>query len=505
MGIFPYIYFMVEDFHVAKEAKTISLYAGMVTSAFTFAEFLSGVFWGRLSDRIGRKPVLLIGLLGTALSVLIFGFAPSLGVALFARFLGGLLNGNMGVLATTVNELVKVKDHEARAYIVMPTAWGLGSIIGPVIGGLLARPCYFYPEVFRPGSVWDRFPYLLPNLFSAGAVCISVVIGILFLEETHAERKKERDRGCELGDRLLSGIWWRKVKPTKAQMDEEQPLLRAEDQLPGYRTSGNLRQALVATNTETPVRTSDSTKKTKGKVFTKNIILNIASFGILAFHTMTFDQLFPVFLSTAPPEGGKPVVSSPLKFIGGFGYDNQEIGVVIAVQGFYSLIASWYIFPWAVRRLGELRLFQLLAALYFLHYMATPYLVLLPGRVWQEVGIYAVIFWKCTFSTLAYPSNVILTKNAVPSSLWMGTIMGFHASAASLCRAFGPTVSGFLFTIGLETGYSGLAWWCSGLVALVGSVVAMNLTDARETLVEKFDEDDQTRIALPTATTTPEA
>lgn len=91
MSIFPYIYYMVKDFGIAD--NDISFYAGMVTSAFTFAEFSTGMLWGRLSDKIGRKPVLLTGLAGTALSVLVFGFAPNIWVALFARALGGLLNG----------------------------------------------------------------------------------------------------------------------------------------------------------------------------------------------------------------------------------------------------------------------------------------------------------------------------------------------------------------------------------------------------------------------------
>lgn len=93
MSIFPYIYYMVKDFNITEDESKISLYAGMVTSAFTFAEFSTGVMWGRLSDRIGRKPVLMIGLAGTGLSVLMFGFASNLPMALIARALGGLLNG----------------------------------------------------------------------------------------------------------------------------------------------------------------------------------------------------------------------------------------------------------------------------------------------------------------------------------------------------------------------------------------------------------------------------
>lgn len=93
MSIFPYIYYMVRDFNITNDETKISFYAGMVTSSFTFAEFSTSVFWGRLSDKIGRKPVLLMGLGGTGLSVLTFGFARSLPVALFARALGGFLNG----------------------------------------------------------------------------------------------------------------------------------------------------------------------------------------------------------------------------------------------------------------------------------------------------------------------------------------------------------------------------------------------------------------------------
>jgi MFS family permease len=93
MSIFPYIYFMIEDFHITDDANKIAIYAGMVTSAFTFAEFSTGLMWGKISDKVGRKPVLMMGLIGTAISVLMFGFATSLPLALFARALGGILNG----------------------------------------------------------------------------------------------------------------------------------------------------------------------------------------------------------------------------------------------------------------------------------------------------------------------------------------------------------------------------------------------------------------------------
>ena len=114
MSIFPYIYYMIEDFGITKSTTQIAIYAGMVTSSFALAEFSTSVLWGRLSDKIGRKPVLLCGLAGTAVSMIIFGFSTNLPMALLARALGGFLNGNIAVLQTTVAELVTVKEHQRK-------------------------------------------------------------------------------------------------------------------------------------------------------------------------------------------------------------------------------------------------------------------------------------------------------------------------------------------------------------------------------------------------------
>lgn len=93
MSIFPYIYYMVQSFNITSDDRQIAIYAGMVTSAFAFAEFSSGFAWGRASDKVGRKPILLSGLAGTGLSMVVFGFAQNIQTALAARALGGLLNG----------------------------------------------------------------------------------------------------------------------------------------------------------------------------------------------------------------------------------------------------------------------------------------------------------------------------------------------------------------------------------------------------------------------------
>ncbi|KAL6807640.1 major facilitator superfamily domain-containing protein [Trichoderma sp. SZMC 28013] len=509
MSIFPYIYYMIEDFKITEDPTQISVYAGMVTSAFTLAEFATGVMWGKLSDKIGRKPVLLSGLIGTAISVLIFGFAPSLPVALFARAMGGLLNGNIGVLQTTVAELVTVKEHQPRAYTIMPMVWCIGSIIGPMIGGALARPCVSYPAYFARGSIWDQYPYLLPNLFSAATVLFGVVVGILFLEETHLGKKGEKDRGREIGDRIAALF----TRATYGRADKHEKLhLLADGQQNGYgalsdsptpdatkpprgREDGDVppgyRSRDISPQVSSPdtAETSDVQPDQPTKIFTKPVVMNIISYGILAFHTITYDQLFPVFLSTAPPK--EPILELPFKFVNGFGLETKAIGVIISVQGFYSLLSNYLIVTPMTRRLGPLRLFRLIAFSYFALYLVTPYVVLLPESL-RMPAIYLLVIWKCTFSTMAYPSNAILLANSAPSKQVLGTINGVAASTASLCRALGPTLSGFLYAMGLQSGYSGLAWWFSGLVTIVGAYLSSQITEGTQAPVSgEISEADQ--------------
>jgi hypothetical protein len=104
---------MVKDLHDGDETDA-SFYAGLLVSAYAVAEAMTAMGWGALSDRYGRKPIVLIGLGGVAISSLVFGLAKSYWVALLARFIGGALNGNVAVMQTMVAEMVKKPEHERK-------------------------------------------------------------------------------------------------------------------------------------------------------------------------------------------------------------------------------------------------------------------------------------------------------------------------------------------------------------------------------------------------------
>ncbi|KAJ5131369.1 uncharacterized protein N7515_007408 [Penicillium bovifimosum] len=468
MSIFPYVYHMVESFHVTDNDRQIALYAGMITSSFTFAEFSAGMFWGRMSDRIGRKPVLIMGLVGTAISMVVFGFAPNLATAMIARALGGMLNGNIGVLQTTVAEIVTKKEHQPRAYSIMPFVWCLGSIIGPAMGGALAQPCDNYPALFARSTLWDKFPFLLPNLVCITVLICGIVVGFLFLEETHPEKKHQRDPGLELGHWLVNQLWGSRVQlPDDSDVDVQEKYFDAPPDYTSAESSPCLR----------PVDCDlEGQKSPAPKAFTRQVIVVIVAYGILAYHSVSFDQLMPVFLST--PRSDDEVVL-PLKFTGGLGMATKTIGFMLAVQGVYSMIAQLWLFPFVVKHFGTLRTFRFVLLAWPPLYLAVPYLVLLPIKL-QTFAVYASLISKITFHVIAFPATAILLANAAPSSKVLGSINGVAASTASLSRALGPTLTGLLHSKGLDSGYSVLAWWGCGLVCLVGAIQSFWMEESAE-------------------------
>ncbi|KGO74053.1 Major facilitator superfamily domain, general substrate transporter [Penicillium italicum] len=474
MSIFPYVYHMVESFHVTDNDRQIALYAGMITSSFTFAEFSAGMFWGRMSDRIGRKPVLIMGLVGTAISMVVFGFAPNLATAMIARALGGMLNGNIGVLQTTVAEIVTKKEHQPRAYSIMPFVWCLGSIIGPAMGGALAQPCDNYPTLFARSTLWDKFPFLLPNLVCITVLVCGIVVGFLFLEETHPEKKHRRDPGLELGHWLVNLCWGSRVQlPDHSDVDVKEKYFDAP---PGYETAESspcLRPVDDGASADCDL---EGQKSPAPKAFTRQVILAIVAYGILAYHSVSFDQLMPVLLST--PRSDDDVVL-PLKFTGGLGMATKTIGFMLAVQGVYSMIAQLWLFPFVVKHFGTLRTFRFVLLVWPPLYLAVPYLVLLPAKI-QMLAVYVSLISKITFHVIAFPATAILLANAAPSSKVLGSINGVAASTASLSRAFGPTITGLLHSKGLNSGYSVLAWWACGLVCLIGAIQSFWMEESPE-------------------------
>ena len=138
-SIFPYLPEMIESFGVPKHE--VGRWAGITSAIFSLSQAVTSIFWGKASDRFGRKPVLLAGMICLMSSGLLLGFSQNLAMAIVARLCAGASHGNTGVLKTFVAELVPRKELQPRAFTIMPLVWAIGSIFGPSF-------------VLYPGSLW---------------------------------------------------------------------------------------------------------------------------------------------------------------------------------------------------------------------------------------------------------------------------------------------------------------------------------------------------------------
>nr|POE59159.1 putative membrane protein [Quercus suber] len=198
-SISPYLPDMASTFDGVDESQ-VGLYVGLIASAFALAQFITNFAWGWLSDRVGRKPIVLTGTLFTAVCFIAFGFCRQMWQAVLVQALMGLVNGNQGVISTCLGEITD-RSNQSRAFTYLPVIYGIGGITGPIVGGLLV----FKQNPFDTTKP-NPYPYLAPNLFSAAILVIDFVLTAIFLEESLECAQDLPPLGKRFGS-LFSWLW----------------------------------------------------------------------------------------------------------------------------------------------------------------------------------------------------------------------------------------------------------------------------------------------------------
>lgn len=147
--------------------------------------------WSHLSDKYGRKPILLISVGANCLLSSTFGFSRSYKMLLLIRFLMGLAKS--GQAATTKVMLAESADGTqlARGFALLGLGWQSGALAAPALGGMLAKPAHTLPALFK-GGIFDRYPYALPSLAVAVPPAIIVLLSIPLMRETHPKYRKQK-------------------------------------------------------------------------------------------------------------------------------------------------------------------------------------------------------------------------------------------------------------------------------------------------------------------------
>lgn len=376
----------------------------------------------------------------------------------------------------------------------MPFVWYVGTIIGPSIGGTFSDPHQSLPTLFPSGCLFDRFPYLLPNVVCAALLLTGVILGYFLLEETHPDFKASAPASSA---RLLCESTYL-VDARRTSESPERP-----NQVVRYGT-------FAADKKAKPYAPADAPSTSiwgNGKIFAVLIALSI-----FTYHSMTYDQLMPIFLeddraspasasrSQSPTDAAGGLWPGFLYSRGGLGLSIPAVGGIMAVDGAIALFVQAVIFPLAAELVGVRTLFMTVTILHPVSFLIVPLLAHVPERAVYP-GVYACLAVRGLLSIIAYPLLLILIKAATPVSSARGMINGLAASAGAVCRMIAPPVAGLLYSIGSRHDCTALAWLGSAAVAAGGAVQCFWVDNpSRESVSDvecRPDEEDDLRLDSP--------
>ncbi|TVY80317.1 Efflux pump azaK [Lachnellula suecica] len=191
-GIFPFLPRMVRENGNLKETQ-VGYYSGLIESAFSLTQMLLMISWGRASDRIGRRPVLVFSLSGVSIATAIFGLSKSIPQMVIFRCCAGIFAGTIVTIRTMISENSTPRT-VARAFSFFAFSGNMGMFLGPLIGGALSNPLEQYPNVFGSLRFLKEFPYALPT-FITGTIGASAALlcGFLIKEASTLFRKSENN------------------------------------------------------------------------------------------------------------------------------------------------------------------------------------------------------------------------------------------------------------------------------------------------------------------------
>ncbi|KDQ59075.1 hypothetical protein JAAARDRAFT_192627 [Jaapia argillacea MUCL 33604] len=400
----------------------VGYYVGLMHSLFFATEALTVLHWSRVSDHVGRKPVILTGLFGLSISMFFFGLSQSFWGLVLSRCLNGALNGNVGVIKSMMAELTD-STNLAQAYAYMPIAWSTGGTLGPMIGGALSRPAERFPELFGQNEFLKQYPYFLPCAVPATFSLLACLVTFLFLKETVSSpvsmsrlfRFRKSTANLTLQNVVASQDPSATTLPSKTKLpwdEDEKPL------------------PLLA-------------------LLNRRVVVAGANYSSLAVVDIAFRSIQPLFFST-------PI------HLGGLGLPPHKIGMILSVFGTLNGIFQVFFFAKIHDRWGTKNVFiaGLISAVpIFASFPLINYLARAQGlslSVWIVVGAQVVI---SVLINLSYGCIFIYITAAAPNKASMGATNGLCQTTVSIMRAIGPAVASSLFSLSIDKEHHYLGGW----------------------------------------------
>ncbi|KAB8337172.1 hypothetical protein FH972_021476 [Carpinus fangiana] len=458
-SISPYLPDMASTFPEVKQDE-VGVYVGLIASSFAMAQFATNYFWGWLSDRIGRKPVILTGTILTAACFVAFGFCKTLWQAILVQALMGFVNGNQGVVSTCLGEITD-RSNQSKAFIYLPVVYGLGGITGPIVGGLLVR-----------GQSGAKYPYLLPNLVSAVVLTLDFIITLFYLEESMEEARELPPLRKRMSN-LFAWLWQftgSSQRPTYTRPTssghvgssgpgEDEAYVSDDD-------SNDSEAELITSSGNGGLRARD--------VLNRDVILILVTYFIFQLSNIAYNSLYPIFAQAPPPTGRS---LSP-----------KEIGVSLAFAGGITIAFQIGIFGRLRGSIGNRTTYRAGLAGFVIAFVLMPWVgysdtndkAVTAGKVWLWIELGAVLIIKTVAAVGGLTSALLLITNSARDHTVLGALNGLAQTLSAAGRAVGPFISGGLFSLATRVHPKGeaLAFGVFGGISLIGFLISFGIRGA---------------------------
>ncbi|KAJ5783921.1 uncharacterized protein N7518_009598 [Penicillium psychrosexuale] len=472
-SISPYLPDMASTFPEV-ESTQVGVYVGSIASAFALAQFSTNYFWGWLSDRVGRKPVILLGTFLTALCFLAFGFCKTLVQAIVVQALMGVVNGNQGLVSTCLGEITD-RRNQSQAFTYLPVLYGIGGITGPLLGGLLV----FETNPFTGNK--NPYPYLAPNIVSAVILLVDFVFTAIFLEES----LEDADSLPKIGKKVRSLFAWlwqftgNSRHPTYVEVSQEpiHPHNHRDSETEGHDSD-------LDSASEMSSILGHSEELSWDEIFTRDTLLLLLTYLIFALCNVSFNSLFPIFAQAKPPAGRSLTPS--------------EIGLAQGFAGIVTIIFQICIFNRLRDKMGNRWSYRAGLFGFVVSFILMPFIGYkskssegLTGKsAIMATELCLVLLVKTIASVGGLTSALLLVTNSAPNHAVLGALNGLAQTLSAAGRAVGPFLSGGLFslTAKLQPKGEAVAFGVFGAVSFIGFILSFGIR-GRSLEAEGWGED----------------
>ncbi|EDR12983.1 major facilitator superfamily multidrug-resistance, DHA1 sub-family [Laccaria bicolor S238N-H82] len=426
--IYPFINQFVQDTGITNgDPRKIGYYAGILESAFFLTETLTVFQWGYLSDRLGRRPILLLGPLGLTFAMLGFGLSKTFWPLVIYRCFQGVFNGNIGVAKTVIGEITD-PTNIADAFSLFPLVWGTGTTLGSIIGGVFTSPSDTWPDTFGRIRLLREHPYLLPCMVAACIAFAAFLTTFIFLKETSPaaiQRQKIKKHQHHLS---------RQPSHTTTLLDHSDSRDYGTN---GASVPGDLEPAHVAPPVKPPPLSA---------LLVRPLLMTFSSYAFLCFVDMSYSVLLPLICFT------------PIS-LGGLGMSPYQIGTMMGGVGLVNAFVQVTMRGYWVRKFGARKTFITAFSLYLLSFSAYPIAIFLARRkvgMGTNVGLIVLsqLVSKLSTSTCYGSMHVLIVENC-PSKASLGSTNGIGQTISSGMRCVAPTIASSLFSISLQQNIAG--------------------------------------------------